>query len=128
MSQVGISRPGTQQAGGRLSGVGPLLPEIQHPLSRMSNPDNLDVRGSASRAGSAFDLRPPTQSGRPLAAENLYPTSRRGSGMGGRIPSRLSVTRDGGLGKGPGQYEVIPEGIEVVHGDPGKTRLPLFGE
>lgn len=124
MSQIGIPhRPGTQ-ASGRMS-AGPVLPEIQHPLSRISNPENLDIRGASSRPGSVLSGAG-LNSGRPLAAENIYP-SRGGSRASGRIPSRLSLQKMGTLQERGNNIEAIPEGVEVIQGDPSKTRLPLFG-
>ena len=126
MSQVGISRPPTTQSLGR---PGPVLPEIQHPLSRLSNPEKLDIRGSSQ------DGRPATTvsaSGRSLAAEPQYKTSRsRGlhSSGSGRIPSRLSLNNINSAGAPAAtNIETIPEGVEVIQGDPSKTRLPLFGK
>lgn len=124
MSQIGIPhRPGTQ-ASGRMS-AGPVLPEIQHPLSRISNPENLDIRGASSRPGSVLSGAG-LNSGRPLAAESIYP-SRGGSRASGRIPSRLSLQKMGTLQERGNNIEAIPEGVEVIQGDPSKTRLPLFG-
>ncbi|KAK7111211.1 EF-hand calcium-binding domain-containing protein 6-like isoform X2 [Littorina saxatilis] len=112
MSQVGVSsRPASQFK------MGVSLPEIQHPMSRMSNPDKLDVRGM-SRAGD----RPADQigSGRPLANE--------GQGAGGRKKS-LSAASRGKKEAAGGTIHIdsIPEGVEVKYGDPGHTRLPVFG-
>ena len=116
MSQVGVSRPPSQLK------VGVSLPEIQHPMSRMSNPENLDVRG-VSR-GNVADA-PGMGSGRPLASEG---------GGSGRVSRRLSRnSAGGGTGKNPypagGTINIdsIPEGVEVKYGDPGHTRLPVFG-
>lgn len=62
MSQVGFSRPGTQQSFGR--GAMLTLPEIAHPLSRLGSPDKLGIRGSASA-----DRLVVEHSGRPLSQE-----------------------------------------------------------
>ncbi|KAK3091339.1 hypothetical protein FSP39_019098 [Pinctada imbricata] len=48
--------------------MGVTLPQIEHPLSRMGNPVNMDIRGS-SRAGDRPTSHP---MGRPLANENVY--------------------------------------------------------
>ncbi len=123
MSQVGISRPSTQGMG-RMPG----LPEIQHPLSRLGNPEKLDIRG-VSRAGSRIDVgRLPSsgsQSGRPLAAEPMIGSAR---------PYRLStagrsskMNKDSPQNAVPG-IETIPEGIEVTVGDPNKPKIPIFGK
>ena len=115
MSQVGISRPMTQQ-----SMVG-RLPEIQHPLSRMSSPGNLGIRG-VSRGGD----RPASQGsvlGRPLGSEANYQIPRRYN-MGS---SRGRVSQS--LPEAPLMHEHIPEGIEVTRGgDANKPRMPIFGK
>ena len=125
MSQVGVSsRPASQLA--KMGGVS--LPDIQHPMSRMSHPDKMDIRG-VSRAGE----RPPFgleagATGRPLACES------QGSG-GLRRKSQSAAGRDSrqkngvaGAAGGTIHIDSIPEGVEVKYGDPGATRLPVFGE
>jgi len=125
MLQVSTSRPGTQQS------LSARLPEIQHPLSRLGNPATLDVRG-VSRNG--FADRPLSEVGsitrRPLANEHDFdrPVSYRSPRRSIHTPSegrvsKLSLLKD----PSPRHYEAIPEGVEVTHGDPGKTRLPVFG-
>ncbi|XP_062594350.1 EF-hand calcium-binding domain-containing protein 6-like isoform X3 [Saccostrea cucullata] len=112
MSQVGIPRPASI---GQKMGVN--LPQIEHPLSRMGNPTNMDVRG-VSRSGDR-PLSHPT--GRPLANENIY-TARKSlsaHGRDSRMASRQMMA--------PVPIESIPEGVEVTYGDPAKTRLPVFG-
>ncbi|XP_041364639.1 EF-hand calcium-binding domain-containing protein 6-like [Gigantopelta aegis] len=117
MSQVGVSRPGSQ-----FNGKIGLLPEIQHPLSRMSNPGNMDVRG-VSRAGERPSSQP---SGRPLASETAYPVRKSLSAIG-------RESRQSSRGEGVARQSVnipigsIPEGVEVAYGDPEKTRIPIFG-
>ena len=125
MSQVGVqSRPSTQAS---LTGR---VPQIEHPLSRLGNPTNLDIQGygNTSRGNSRLDFQRPasvvSQSGRPLANENIYGSPRRSvSGRSSRV-SRHSEgqTRD------PAVFNSIPEGVEVTAGDPCKTRLPVFGK
>ncbi|XP_062594351.1 EF-hand calcium-binding domain-containing protein 6-like isoform X4 [Saccostrea cucullata] len=113
MSQVGIPRPASI---GQKMGVN--LPQIEHPLSRMGNPTNMDVRG-VSRSGDR-PLSHPT--GRPLANENIY-TARKSlsaHGRDSRMASRQMMA--------PVPIESIPEGVEVTYGDPAKTRLPVFGQ
>ncbi|OWF42398.1 EF-hand calcium-binding domain-containing protein 6-like isoform X2 [Mizuhopecten yessoensis] len=120
MSQVGIPRPSFSGPGQK---VGVSLPQIEHPLSRMENPEHLGVRG-VSRAGDRPGSHPNFgMSSRPLANENTYPTrksmsalereSRRGSRMAMSYPNYNATA--------------IPEGVEVTYGDPNKTRLPVFG-
>jgi hypothetical protein len=109
--------------------MGVTLPDIQHPMSRMSNPGNLDVRG-VSRGGLA-DVPGPQASGRPLASED---------GMGGSA-HRLRKSISAGSGRDSRQrnggpqmvretinIDSIPEGVEVKYGDPAATRLPVFGK
>ena len=125
MSQIGVqSRPATQAS---FSGK---LPHVEHPLSRLGNPANLDIQGfgNTSRAGSRADFQRPTsvlsQGGRPLANENTYGSPRRSvSGRASRV-SRFSE----GQPRDPAVFNSIPEGVEVTAGDPDKTRLPVFGE
>ena len=127
MSQVGVSRPPTQQ-----SYTGPKLPEIQHPLSRLGRPDNLGIQG-VSRGNSAFGSRPGTRnsySGRPLAAEEVnYGLVRRSlPSSAGRAASRASRQGPVPADSLPLRYDSIPEGVEVIAGDSTKARLPVFGE
>ena len=119
MSQVGL-RPASQMSTGRM---GVNLPQIQHPLSRMSNPDNMELRG-VSRSGDRPMSNP--VGGRPLANETHYPIRKVNSALSGR-DSRAS--RMGRENIPPQQnFESIPEGVEVMYGDPNKTRMPVFGK
>ena len=120
MSQVGAASRSASQLK-----MGVSLPDIQHPLSRMSNPDNLDVRG-VSRAGDRPASHPDQGSGRPLASENgNYPMGRKSISAAGR-ESRLK--KEAHPPGGTIKVDSIPEGVEVKYGDPGATRLPVFGE
>lgn len=125
MSQVGFSRPATQLSGRVGVGVGVSLPEIQHPLSRMSNPGNMDVRG-VSRAGDRPGSNPGL--GRPLASENVYRLRKSTSAMstGERRESRLSFRKEAMAPQDA--IDTIPEGVEVTYGNPDKPRMPVFGE
>ncbi|XP_071132204.1 EF-hand calcium-binding domain-containing protein 6-like isoform X4 [Mytilus edulis] len=116
MSQVGIPRPNVMGLGTNKSGI--TLPQIAHPLSRMSGPGNLDVRG-VSRDSHRPNSQPLT--GRPLANENNF-TGRKSVSSYGR-DSRLGVNQQ--VVAMP--HDSIPEGVEVTHGDPNTTRMPLFG-
>ncbi|VDI55730.1 Hypothetical predicted protein [Mytilus galloprovincialis] len=116
MSQVGIPRPNVMGLGTNKSGI--TLPQIAHPLSRMSGPGNLDVRG-VSRDSHRPNSQPLT--GRPLANENVF-TGRKSVSSYGR-DSRLGVNQQ--VVAMP--HDSIPEGVEVTHGDPNTTRMPLFG-
>lgn len=113
MSQVGIPRPASM---GQKMGVS--LPQIEHPLSRMGNPTNMDIRG-VSRSGDRPLSHP---SGRPLANENVY-SGRKSVSAHGR-DSRLGSRQ---MMQAPLPIDSIPEGVEVMYGDPAKTRLPVFG-
>lgn len=117
MSQVGVtSRPhtGSQSLVDR-------LPQIPHPLSRLGNPSGMELCGAGSRGGS----------GRPLASENqagayyLGSARRTPASAGGRM-SRASMMRRS-MPEGV-RVDAIPEGVEVMAGDPSKTRLPIFGK
>ena len=128
MSQVGISRPSTQQS----YNGGPKLPEIQHPLSRLGRPDNLGVQG-VSRGNTADGSRPGTRQsfcGRPLAAEDQnYGFVRRSlQSSGGRPMSRASRQGQMPVDSMPLRYDRIPEGVAVVAGDTTRARLPIFGK
>ena len=102
MSQVVLSRPGSQA-----SRVG-VLPRIEHPLSRLENPDKISVRGTSRasyRSGEAPGANP-RKSSRPNAMS----------------PQRKDLSP-----KMP--MAVIPEGVQVVQStDPDKTTLPIFGK
>lgn len=113
MSQVGIPRPASM---GQKMGVS--LPQIEHPLSRMGNPTNMDIRG-VSRSGDRPLSHP---AGRPLANENVYSGRKSVSAYGrdSRLGSRQMM-------QAPLPIDSIPEGVEVTYGDPSKTRLPVFG-
>ncbi|XP_074648527.1 EF-hand calcium-binding domain-containing protein 6-like [Tubulanus polymorphus] len=122
MAQVGVaSRPNT---GMSTSSKKLLLPQIEHPLSRMSNPENLGIRGT-SRGGDRALSRSQSLMGniRPLASERAYPVRRSISQAGGRhsVLSQSAPIH-------PLRADAIPEGIEVKHGDPCTTRLPIFGK
>lgn len=113
MSQVGIPRPASM---GQKMGVS--LPQIEHPLSRMGNPTNMDIIG-VSRSGDRPLSHP---AGRPLANENVYSGRKSVSAYGrdSRLGSRQMM-------QAPLPIDSIPEGVEVTYGDPAKTRLPVFG-
>lgn len=119
MSQVGV-RPASQMSTGRM---GVTLPQIQHPLSRMSNPNDMDIRG-VSRSGDRPMSNP--LGGRPLASESHYPLRKSMSALSGRESRQASrLGRDNAPQALP--IESIPEGVEVTFGDPNKTRMPIFG-
>ncbi|XP_071504578.1 EF-hand calcium-binding domain-containing protein 6-like [Diadema antillarum] len=129
--QAVISRPASQP------GM-PKLPEIQHPLSRLGNPDKLNIRGLSSRAGG----RPATGLGvgprmpDELPFSNLTPRVSK-TASGARPQSQSLQLQRGEFGpthttrslpRIPQLYSSIPEGVEVCHSDdPSKTRLPIFG-
>ncbi|KAJ8318170.1 hypothetical protein KUTeg_003261 [Tegillarca granosa] len=116
MSQVGLSSRPASVAGQK---AGLTLPQIEHPLSRMSNPGNMDIRG-VSRAGDRPGSHP---TGR--FNENVDTGRKVHSAMG--RTSRLSGRNSQAMNpRGSFQIETIPEGCEVVHGDPNKTRMPIF--
>ena len=120
MSQVGV-RPPSQLSTGRM---GVNLPQIQHPLSRMSNPENMDIRG-VSRSGERPTSQPNT--GRPLGSESRYPVRKSMSALSGRDSRQASrLGRENVPPHMP--IESIPEGVEVTYGDPNKTRMPVFGK
>lgn len=86
----------------------PRLPIIEHPLSRLGDPETLSLRGF-SRA----DVTHPR--------EEEVPQSRR------NIQTALSSYRDRSLPLTPLMHH-IPEGVQVAIAiDQNKTRLPLFG-
>lgn len=119
MSQVGV-RPASQMSTGRM---GVTLPQIQHPMSRMSNPGEMELRG-VSRSGDRPMSNP--LGGRPLANESHYPVRKSLSALSGR-ESRQASRLGRENAPPPMPIESIPEGVEVTFGDPGKTRMPIFG-
>lgn len=110
------------------------MPDIQHPLSRMSNPERLGgVRGT-SRGGLA-DSWGPRLTGRPLAQEEGGRTAsrlRKSVSAGGGVVRESRGARVGGpaappLPGGTINVDSIPEGVVIKYGDPSSTRLPVFG-
>lgn len=119
MSQVGF-RPPSQMSTGRM---GVTLPKIQHPLSRMSNPGDMGIRG-VSRSGDRPMSNP--HGGRPLANESHYQIRKSMSALSGRDSRQASVL--GGENMLPQMsMDSIPEGVQVAYGDQSKTRMPVFG-
>lgn len=121
MSQILTSRPASQIGSvSRQPGV-PNLPEIQHPLSRLGNPDKLNVRGLSSSHG-----RPnsnPTKPGE-IPFSTITPRiSRSSAGRNGNSGVSKSLPRI------PQPFQSIPEGVEVIHSTDGsKAKLPIFGK
>lgn len=102
MSHMAISRPSTHQS---RTGV---LPRIEHPLSRLQNPEKISIRGVSRASNRSNDF----------AGEKSYRVASRAGLMS---PKRKDLEP-----KMP--IEVIPEGVEVVHSsDPNKPTLPVFG-
>ncbi|XP_071952395.1 EF-hand calcium-binding domain-containing protein 6-like [Antedon mediterranea] len=114
MSQAGVdSRPGTQ-ASGR---VGLNLPKIQHPLSRLGNPDKLNVRGLSSRQG-----RPTTQPRLSDEIPFLAPRLTKSS-HGNRESEDLKRS----FPKIPRPFsQSLPVHIEESDNE-NKTKIPIFG-
>jgi len=121
MSQLGIPRPSFVGPGSPKVGVS--LPHIEHPLSRMENPGNMDVRG-VSRIGDRPGSHPSVHSARPLANEQIYTSRKTHSALGSasRRGSKMAMSYPAPAN------QPIPEGVEVTFGDPMKTRLPVFGK
>lgn len=103
------------------------LPAIQHPLSRMEDPTNLNVRG-LSRDGSRAASRQSLTLGqdkfnalRPITAEQVpWRLTRSANGLGKATSPRNNSFA--GMGQ-------IPEGVEVKRAeDPNKPSIPIFGE
>ncbi|ELU10243.1 hypothetical protein CAPTEDRAFT_192094, partial [Capitella teleta] len=121
MSQLGVSRP---------QSFTERLPQIPHPLSQRGSADNLDIRG-VSRSGphdrpsSILHGPTPPDSGRPLGHEEaaMYRTPKRSAH--GPSPGKQSRASSLKGYDGP-QIDTIPEDIAVMHGEAGKTKLPLF--
>ena len=102
MSQAVLSRPGSQN-----SRVG-VLPRIEHPLSRLSNPEKISVRGM-SRASYRFGQVLPVKEVK-TSRSNLMSPQRKD--LNPKMP-----------------MDSIPEGVQVIQSsDPNKTTLPIFGE
>lgn len=94
------------------------LAPIEHPISRIGNPQNLDVKGFSRDGNRITESR--ASSGRPLANEGNYEKR--------RAESRRSSRQGRLIEDHQPRIEAIPEGVEVVKADPGKTTLPLFGK
>lgn len=102
------------------------LPAIQHPLSRMDDPTNLNVRGlsrDGSRAASRQSLtlaQDKLNALRPITAEQVpWRLTRSANGLG-----KANSPRNNSFA-GMGQ---IPEGVEVKRAeDPNKPSIPIFG-
>lgn len=103
------------------------LPAIQHPLSRMDDPTNLNVRG-LSRDGSRAASRQSLTFGqdklnalRPITADQVpWRLTRSSNGFGGQNSPRNN---------GFAAMGQIPEGVEVkLAEDPSKPSIPIFGE
>lgn len=103
------------------------LPAIQHPLSRMDDPTNLNVRGlsrDGSRAASRQSLtlaQDKLNALRPITAEQVpWRLTRSANGLG-----KANSPRNNSFA-GMGQ---IPEGVEVKRAeDPNKPSIPIFGK
>jgi hypothetical protein len=124
MSQAVISRPASvlNVAPRSSHGVPANLPEIQHPLSRLGNPDKLNVRGLASQQGARPGSHPVLGEPQVSSLAPRLSVSAGGFGSGGEAARRS-------LPKIPRPFSNIPEGVEVVEvEDQTKTRLPVFGK
>lgn len=103
------------------------LPAIQHPLSRMDDATNLNVRGlsrDGSRAASRQSLtlaQDKLNALRPITAEQVpWRLTRSANGLG-----KVNSPRNNSFA-GMGQ---IPEGVEVKRAeDPNKPSIPIFGK
>ncbi|CAL1548413.1 unnamed protein product [Lymnaea stagnalis] len=115
MTQV-ASRPNSQMRASLT------LPEIKHPFAQLGNLGDLDVRG-VSRAGGARPLANAPSSSRPLPNEGTPPL-RKSFSANGRDFKVSTRNKENSLHPIP---TAIPEGVEVKHGDPNSTRLPVFG-
>lgn len=108
------------------------LPDIAHPRSRMGNPDALGVRG-VSRASSHRGNVLSRASAAPLSPPNgqtayRSPRKHTSSSTGSRSVMGAGEEFGGGSrGFSNAPLETIPDGVEVINGDPTKTRLPVFG-
>ena len=104
------------------------LPAIPHPLSRMEDPTNLNVRGlsrDGSRVASRQSLtfaqdfdRGKLNALRPITADQVpWRLTRSSNGFGGQHSPRNNG------------FAGIPEGVEVKRAeDPNKPSIPIFGK
>ena len=104
------------------------LPAIPHPLSRMDDPSNLNVRGlsrDGSRVASRQSLtfaqdfdRGKLNALRPITADQVpWRLTRSSNGFGGQHSPRNNG------------FAGIPEGVEVKRAeDPNKPSIPIFGK
>ncbi|XP_078418371.1 EF-hand calcium-binding domain-containing protein 6 [Cetorhinus maximus] len=110
----GVSRP--------LSQASPRLQHIQHPLSRLGDPETISVRGF-SRASDKPLADPPLVPDRPALSDRSRGKEPMDSPHSGRR-KELEPNRTP-----RGSLHHIPEGVEVTFGtDPDKPRLPIFGQ
>lgn len=103
------------------------LPAIPHPLSRMEDPTNLNVRG-LSREGSRVASRQSLTFGQDLDRQKLNVLR---PIMADQVPYRLTRSSNGFGGQRSPRYDGfagIPEGVEVKFAeDPNKPTIPIFG-
>ena len=103
MSQIALSRPGSQA-----SRVG-MLPRIEHPLSRLENPEKISVRGLSRASGRSGEAAGVKMQKNPSRSHAMSPKRK-------DLNPKMPMTS-------------IPEGVQVVQAsDPDKTTLPIFGE
>ncbi|KAM8938835.1 EF-hand calcium-binding domain-containing protein 6-like [Pelodytes ibericus] len=87
----------------------PRLPIIEHPLSRLGDPDTLSLRGFSRTGGLQ-----PEEEDKPQYREALYTASSTYSGRSHHVSS---------------PKHTIPQGVQVTFtSDSKKTRLPIFGQ
>ncbi|XP_077061113.1 EF-hand calcium-binding domain-containing protein 6 isoform X2 [Siphateles boraxobius] len=98
------------------------LPFIQHPSSRLGDPDFISLRGFSTDCGRKHRYWMPQRGTRPQSpgTESMDSAFRSESSRSDR-----SYLMEKGKGKGLDIPEQIPEGDEVIH-DQDKHRLPLF--
>jgi len=100
------------------------LPAIQHPSSRLGDPDLISLRGFSTDCGREQRYWMPQRGTRPQSpgAESMDSAFRSESSRSDR-----SSLMEKGKRRGLDVPEQIPEGDEVIH-DQDKARLPAFRE
>ncbi|MBN3301785.1 EFCB6 protein, partial [Amia calva] len=102
------------------------LPALQHPLSRLGDPESISLRGFSTDRGSTPKGNA-EERGRPLAQEDRLDTLfRNQTARSSRAPGDRAPWPETGS---PLPTRPIPGGVEATAGaDPEKPRLPVFGQ
>ncbi|XP_048852398.1 EF-hand calcium-binding domain-containing protein 6 isoform X2 [Brienomyrus brachyistius] len=118
---------GARTSGRLTPGASLRLPIIQHPLSRMADPESISLKGHSTN-GAKEAAFCGTRRGRPLSHEEGSPLIRSHTSKSKRLPR---FEKDAWMeeDRHPLSPPHIPEGVKVTSAaDPDKPRLPIFGQ